>query len=399
MLSKVSHRQKLLIVGQTPPPLHGQAMMIRYLVQGEYPNLQIKHVRMNFSKSIEDVGRFGFSKLTELVWLILQIWYWRFQGYNNLYYPPASGQRMPILRDICILLSTRFLFRKLIFHFHSGDLVSAYRSLTFWMRPLFRWTYHRCDLAILVAHDSGLDPTALRPARWVVIPNAIADDAAPDGRCDSGPQGVVHSKIIPRSHPYPPATNTANVPPVVILYLGSVSEEKGLLILLSACGLLKQRGIKFELRVAGGFQSNAFEQVFFKHANQYGLDDDIRIMGVIDCSNHKQKVYQAADIFCFPTFYSAETFGLVVVEAMSHRLPVVASRWRGVGEVVLDGETGFLVPPKDPQALANRLQQLVLDPQLRAKMGQAGRCRFLKNFTLAPFREQFSRQIAATLAK
>jgi len=63
-------------------------------------------------------------------------------------------------------------------------------------------------------------------------------------------------------------------------------------------------------------------------------------------------------------------------------LPVVATKVGGVPELVEDGVTGFLVPPRDPGALAGALQKLIADPELRRRMGQAGREKALKEFTL-----------------
>ncbi|HEY2826902.1 MAG TPA: glycosyltransferase, partial [Pirellulales bacterium] len=84
---------------------------------------------------------------------------------------------------------------------------------------------------------------------------------------------------------------------------------------------------------------------------------------------------------CLPTFYEAETFGVVLVEAMSFQLPVVATRWRGIPEIVDDGVTGFLIEAKKASAVADRLQQLQLNPDLRLAMGEAGRAKFLREFT------------------
>ena len=63
-------------------------------------------------------------------------------------------------------------------------------------------------------------------------------------------------------------------------------------------------------------------------------------------------------------------------------LPVVATEVGGVPELVEDGVTGFLVPPRDPDALAEALQKLIADPELRRRMGEAGREKALKEFTL-----------------
>ena len=69
----------------------------------------------------------------------------------------------------------------------------------------------------------------------------------------------------------------------------------------------------------------------------------------------------------------AEAFGVAALEAQACGLPVVASNVGGLPEVVRDGETGLLVPPEAPQALAAALMTLIQDPQLRADMGRNGR--------------------------
>jgi glycosyltransferase involved in cell wall biosynthesis len=85
------------------------------------------------------------------------------------------------------------------------------------------------------------------------------------------------------------------------------------------------------------------------------------------------------DIFCFPTLY--EAFGIALIEAMAMGLPVVASQVGGVPEIVKEGETGFLVPPMNHQAIADRVTKLLKDDDLRRKMGSAGQKRVQDKFS------------------
>ena len=91
--------------------------------------------------------------------------------------------------------------------------------------------------------------------------------------------------------------------------------------------------------------------------------------------------YAGCDVFCLPARY--ESFGLVLVEAMSHGKPVVACRAGGMPEVVADGRTGLLVEPDSLPALVAAIRQLATDAGLRATLGAAGRREYEDRFTVA----------------
>ena len=89
-----------------------------------------------------------------------------------------------------------------------------------------------------------------------------------------------------------------------------------------------------------------------------------------------KSVYQSSDIFILPSMpraNSVEGFGFVYLEASSHGLPILAHRIGGVEDAVVDGKTGYLTNPKNPEHLKNRLQQLLEDKSIGVKMGQAGK--------------------------
>jgi starch synthase len=91
------------------------------------------------------------------------------------------------------------------------------------------------------------------------------------------------------------------------------------------------------------------------------------------------QLYSHASLFVCPSVY--EPFGLINLEAMACGTPVVATRVGGIPEVVLDGETGQLVPPRDPAALADAVRRLLADPGRAAEFGAAGRRRVEARFS------------------
>ncbi|MDX2169656.1 MAG: glycosyltransferase [Deltaproteobacteria bacterium] len=109
-----------------------------------------------------------------------------------------------------------------------------------------------------------------------------------------------------------------------------------------------------------------------RQASGLGLDGVVELRGAV-AHDGIPALMRELDIFCMPSVYDSETFGVAAVEASASGLPVVATRVGGVAEAVVDGATGVLVPPRDPAALAAALLELLADPARARRLGAAGR--------------------------
>jgi len=170
-------------------------------------------------------------------------------------------------------------------------------------------------------------------------------------------------------------------PALRILAVGRLSYFKGIDVLLRA--LADVAGATL-LVIGDGECRSALEQ----QVRSLGIEARVQFAGLVDMDPAGEMTlraaYENADVFCLPSTDRAESFGLVLLEAMRARLPTIASAIAasGVGFVVRDGETGLLVPPGDAAALANALRRLAADAGLRAHMGAAGAQRWQQEFTL-----------------
>lgn len=193
--------------------------------------------------------------------------------------------------------------------------------------------------------------------------------------------------IIPnalREMPPPCAPRPADGAPPVIGMVGTMIPEKGIDVCLEACRILKERGVPFELHLVGYWLRDAVRREADDFIARHGLASSVRILGEIRSGSG---IYENFAIFFLPT--RRDSFPRVVMEAMGHALPVVATRVDGIPEMVEDGSSGILVEPGDAPGFADALERLLRDPGLRARMGQTGRELAESRFSPEAYRKRF----------
>lgn len=180
-----------------------------------------------------------------------------------------------------------------------------------------------------------------------------------------------------------------------VLQLGRMVPRKGVDNAIRSIALLRERhGIAARLLVVGGNAPTleadwtAETQRLRALTAELGLSRQVHFTGQ-RARDQLRYYYSAADVFVTTPWY--EPFGITPVEAMACGTPVVGSAVGGIKSTVVDGQTGFLVPPKNPEALADKLAILYRQPELAQKMGAAGMRRAWRDYTW----EGVARQIAA----
>ena len=156
--------------------------------------------------------------------------------------------------------------------------------------------------------------------------------------------------------------------------VGRLAPQKGQRHLIEAMPLLLERVPTAHAVIAGG---GDLEPYLRDLAEELEVDERVHVLGP---RQDIPALMHALDVFAMPSIW--EGFGLVLLEAMAAARPIVASRTATIPEVVLDNETGLLVPAGDPAALAEALARLAGDPALARRLGEAGRERLQKHFSI-----------------
>jgi phosphatidylinositol alpha-mannosyltransferase len=222
------------------------------------------------------------------------------------------------------------------FHTYSTRPVPNYLATGLGARRMF----NRLSARIAVSQAAAWTGRRWYGGEYTIIPNGVDVDAAP-------------------STPSSPGQNLR------ILFVGRPEERKGLPILLTAFGALVEH-VPCRLTVIGAEREDVL-----RYLADPELIESIDIRGRVAGDDLWRELHEA-DVLCAPSL-SGESFGMVLTEAFAAGTPVIASEIAGYSDVVTDGVDGILVPPGDPQRLAEELQRVYHEPERLRAMGEAAR--------------------------
>jgi glycosyltransferase involved in cell wall biosynthesis len=255
-------------------------------------------------------------------------------------------------------------------------LANAYLERCNTKRPLRLWRTYR---------NSRVAQATLRLADTIVCDTEYVrqqhiENGFPDHRIT----------VLPSPVPVPGEGSADRAPRgPVVLYVGRVTAEKGVDYLLRA---LPRIAVPCELRIAGdGYELKKQRAL----AAELGVADRVQFLGAVDRAV-VQDLYRQAAVVVVPSVWP-EPFGMVGPEAMSFGVPVVAFRVGGVPEWLEDGETGYLVEPKDIDGLARRIELLLRDAPLARRLGERGRQLVQQRFTIPQHVDRLEQIFAAAI--
>jgi len=201
-----------------------------------------------------------------------------------------------------------------------------------------------------------------------------------------GAEPATESEVMPLS--------SQNKSDPIILFVGRLERRKGILDLFASIPPILKEYPQARFVIAGsdnshndGFQAAHrmdYPTYFAQEYSQYVAN--VKFLGFVE-DEKLPSLYKSCDLFVAPSLY--ESFGLIYIEAMNYSRPTIGCNAGGPIDIIVEGETGLLVPPQSPLELAEAIIDLLGDPWRRREMGLAGRQRFLKLFTHRKMAEGF----------
>jgi len=354
--------KKILFILHIPPPTHGSSIVGSYIKNSKLinSNFQTSYINLSTSYSLNEIGKYSFNKIFRLLKIYYKIILYNIKYKSDLCYFAIAINGKAFYRDLLIVFMLKIFRKKIVLHLHNKG-ASSFNNI---FRELgYRYVFNNTKVILLSDLLYYDVEKYVKKEQVYICPNGIPNSS----------QLRINEK--------------SNNEVVNLLFLSNIMIEKGVLVLLEACARLKERGQKFICHFVGGWKDFGKEEAN-KILIRRNLDKCVYFHGP-KYEDDKKHFFEIADIFVFPTYY--ETFGLVNLEAMQNSLPIISTFEGGIPDIVIEGETGFLCPQKDIDCLVEKIELLINNPELRIKMGKAGRKRFEDNFTLEHFERRFTK--------
>lgn len=358
----------ILFILHLPPPVHGAAMMGKYIHDSKLINdsFDCHYINLTTAKDLEDIGHFRLGKIVEFAKLLHRIRKAIKRLKPGLVYVTPNAKGGAFYKDFVVVEMIKSMGCKVIVHYHNKGVATRQDR---WLDDKLYRIFFKGIKVILLAEALYSDVHKYVKREDVYIcPNGIPDET--DGKTVTA---VRHNKI-----PH-------------LLFLSNLLISKGVIVLLDALKILKDRGYSFVCDFVGGETAEIDAARFKEEVEKRGLNQLVVYAGK-KYGKDKDEYFDKADIFTFPS--TNEAFGLVSLEAMEHKVPVVATNEGGIPDVVKNGLNGLIAEKGNPNSLADSIAELLDDKQLREKMGEDGYKKFKEHFTLTAFENKFKNIIS-----
>lgn len=353
----MKRKPRILFIATFPPPIHGSAMVSQQIKDSKLINEAFDgdYVNLGTSRKMAEIGKGGiwlnFKKLGRFAMAFFKTFSLLLTHRYSLCYCAITCHGKGFLKDAPFVLLCKLFGRKIIIHQHNKGMANDVD------RPLYRWLFHlvysNAKVILLSWHLYPDIAGIVKKENVMICPNGIKPTV--DLKFKREPNEIPH-----------------------ILFLSNLLIDKGVLVLLDALKILKDKGYSFVCDFVGSETKDIDSTRFAAEVEKRGLNS-IAIYHGRKYGKEKDAYFKRADVFAFPSFN--EAFPLVNIEAMEYRLPIISTNVGGIPDEVKNGENGFVIDSKKENDLADAICKLLGDAQLREKMGDKAYMLFREKFT------------------
>ncbi len=365
-------KPRMLFLIHLPPPYIGPSIINQEFIQSPLvrEHFMPDILSINTSSRLEDVEKFSLLKLFVLCRRLFALFRRLISGRYALAYVSLSPIGIGFFKDAALVTLLKLFRIKILYHLHGKGMSLAHNPVT---KALYTFCFAHSGVVLLSSLLIDDIKKYGNTSRLYVLPNGI------------------HQRVSDGEFKEAMKQRKEYQGPVRLLFLSNMVKSKGVFTVLEAARVLRDRGCAYTVAFAGRWY-DITEQEFNARVKGSDLGGVIRYLGFKE-ERDKYALLCNADVFILPTV--KDTFPLALLEAMQCGLPSVSTQEGAIPEIIDDGITGFVVPKNDTGALADKIELLSLNPQLRVQMGEAARKKFLGKYRF----EQFEARLIDILQK
>ncbi|WHY61506.1 glycosyltransferase family 4 protein [Cytobacillus firmus] len=354
--------KKVLIIGPLPPPIHGESMAIKSLVESNEIKNFCKLICINTNREqVNTTGKFALSKIYEDIRHILKAFSIVIFNKPDIIYLSISQTKLGLLRDVIfILLGSLRKKAKIITHLHGNNLGNIIDNLSSLELNFVSYALNKVDTGIVLG-DSLKGNYRNLINRVEVVFNGIDKNFINDNELDIKFSNNHESEYIN------------------ILYLSNLIESKGYLELILATINLIEKGYPIKLTLAGSIFNNVQFESVMEEVKRRKMDRDIIYRGVVQ-GVEKKELLLSSDIMILPTNYIIEGQPLSIIEGMAAGMPIISTKRGSIPDLVK--ENGILIDEGNKLQIENAIIQFLENKKFKLDSGKRSRKLFLQQFTL-----------------
>ncbi len=320
---------KILLIGPLPPPVTGVSLANQ--VVSEYlpkqHNIQLQTINTGLKVLKEDIGKFNLKKTLFYTKQYSQLG--KIFKVDKVYATP--GQTFfGVLKYYPYFLISKITGKEIIFHVHGNYLGTEYQQLSGIKKKLFKHVVSMSDKGIVLSKSLKTNLSPFLPENKIYVLKNFAEDFLFDTSIKKD-----FSKL-------------------KIIYLSNLMKEKGILDLLNALIILKEKNINFEAKIAGGMDAFLKPEIEKKLKT---LNQQVEYLGIVK-GEEKKQLLSWGNIFVFPTYYQMEGQPISIFEAMATGNIILTTRHAGIPDIFEEEKNGFYIEKKSPESIANKLIEL-----------------------------------------
>lgn len=354
-------KPKVLLLGKLPPPYMGPSIATEIILKSSLSNhFDLFHLNTKVNNKISSFGRWSFDKVFKNISIYFKMINLVRKSKPDVVLIPISQTTTGFFKDSLFILIAKIYRRKVVLQLRGSNFKT--------------WVDNSSSI------NKGYVTYILKKAQGVIVLGKklkyLFEAYYPDNRIFVVPNGADYN--IPQKN---------KISELKILYLSNLLASKGIEDVFKAIEILnKKKDNKFSIDVIGEWYNEDDKKkcLSIKENNQLPIHIHSS-KGIAD----KFQYLADADIFVFPP-REPEGHPWSIIEAMACGLPIISTDMGAITESVMDGVNGFIVEPKHPEQIAEQLELLMKDTELRNKMGRAGRDLYLANFTEAKMVEELT---------